>query len=78
MTGGVVYRGAGHPRATGAYLFGDYCAGGITALVAEGGRLIDTARLADQPAQVASFGTDADGEVYVLSLGGGVYRLDPA
>jgi glucose/arabinose dehydrogenase len=78
VTGGVVYRGAAIPALRGAHLFGDYCAGGITALVAEGGRLVGTTRLADEPAQVVSFGTDADGEVYVLSLGGGVYRLDPA
>ena len=32
----------------------------------------------DQPGQVVSFGTDAKGELYVVSLGGSIYRLDPA
>jgi hypothetical protein len=27
---------------------------------------------------VSSFGQDADGELYVLSLAQGVYRIDPA
>ena len=78
VTGGVVYRGAAIPALRGAYLFGDYCAAGISALVAEGGQLVDSARVSEEPGQVVSFGTDANGEVYVLSLSGGVFRLDPA
>ena len=27
---------------------------------------------------LSSFGTDADGELYALSLGGGVFRIAPA
>ena len=36
VTGGVVYRGEAIPALRGAYLFGDYCATGINALVADG------------------------------------------
>jgi glucose/arabinose dehydrogenase len=78
VTGGVVYRGSAIPALRGAYLFGDYCAAGVRALVADAEQVTDTRSLSDQPAQVVSFGTDADGEVYVVSLSGGIYRLDPA
>ncbi len=78
VTGGVVYRGEAIPAMRGAYLFGDYCATGINALVAEDGQLVDAATISDEPGQIVSFGTDAAGEVYVLSIGGSVFRLDPA
>jgi glucose/arabinose dehydrogenase len=78
VTGGVVYRGAAIPALQGAYLLGDYCATGITALVARDGQLVDAATISDEPGQIVSFGTDAAGEVYVVSIGGGVFRLDPA
>jgi glucose/arabinose dehydrogenase len=78
VTGGVVYRGAAIPALQGAYLLGDYCATGITALVAQDGQLVDAATISDEPGQIVSFGTDGAGEVYVVSIGGGVFRLDPA
>ena len=78
VTGGVVYRGEAIPALRGAYLFGDYCATGITALVAEDGQLVDAATISDEPGRIVSFGTDGAGEVYVVSIGGAVSRLDPA
>jgi glucose/arabinose dehydrogenase len=78
VTGGVVYRGEAIPALRGAYLLGDYCARAITALVAQDGELVDSATISDEPGQIVSFGTDSAGEVYVVSIGGGVFRLDPA
>ena len=78
VTGGFVYRGQAIPALQGAYVYGDYCAAGVRALVADGNQVTDRAVLSDQPGQVVSFGTDAKGELYVVSLSGSIYRLDPA
>jgi hypothetical protein len=50
----------------------------VRALVADGNQVTAQAVLSDQPEAVVSFGTDANGELYVVSLGGTIYRLDPA
>jgi glucose/arabinose dehydrogenase len=80
VAGGVVYRGSALPDLEGAYLFGDYCDARVRALVVDGGQVADDVDLGlDVPGgQLVSFGEDAAGEVYVLSLGGSVSRLDPA
>jgi glucose/arabinose dehydrogenase len=79
VTGGYRYRGKAIPALHGAYLFSDYCAGGVNALgVTAGGKLTGFKRLDDDPPTVSSFGIDQTGELYVLSLAGGVYRIDPA
>ena len=78
VTGGVVYRGAAIPALDGAYLFTDYCDGRLRAIRAEGGQTVDETTFDAEGANLISFGTDSSGEVYVLSLDGGIYRLDPA
>ena len=85
VTGGVVYRGAAIPALDGAYLFSDLCRAGIYALrattPADGiGHVTDVGVLAgaEDVGGVISFGTDADGEVYTLSLDGKIRRLEPA
>jgi glucose/arabinose dehydrogenase len=76
VTGGVVYRGAAIPQLDGAYLFADYCAGDLRALRAGGGGTTDEHTYDESVASPVSFGTDADGEVYVLSQDGGIFRID--
>jgi len=77
ITGGYVYRGTGIPDMAGRYLFGDYCSGDVWSLTKRG-----TAWAADELSfkvpQLASFGEDRDGNVYVLSQKGQVSRIDPA
>ena len=71
VTGGVVYRGAAIPGLVGAYLFTDYCDGRLRAIRAAGGQTVDERTFdAVSGASLVSFGTDAAGEVYVLSLDG--------
>ena len=79
VTGGYVYRGSAIPELYGAYVFADYEKGTVWAMT------VDTeGRLADGPVELAhqsglaSFGQDADGELYVLSLDGPLSRIDPA
>lgn len=78
VTGGYVYRGARMPGLRGSFVFADYCKGELRALVpgASGGGLRSVA-LGPTLDAVASFGQDAVGELYVLSLGSGLYRLEP-
>jgi glucose/arabinose dehydrogenase len=72
VVGGYVYRGQAVPSLRGRYLFGDYCDDVIWSLPAQGG----TPRV--EPISVtdlSSFGESLTGELYVVSLGGTVYRI---
>ncbi len=74
VTGGVVYEGRDAPSLAGSYLFADYCSGRLWALEPAAGAVVEIAR---SPRQVASFGTDARGEVYLLTFGGAILRIAP-
>ena len=72
VTGGYVYRGASVPALQGHYLYADFCSGKAWAF--------DT-RNPGFPREIgpvpdpSSFGEDEDGEVYVTSFDGHLYRL---
>jgi len=77
VTGGHVYRGGAIPALRGAYLFSDYCDGRIRALrVAPDGE-VEVADLGVRLPNVAAFGQDAAGELYVVSQQDGLWRLVP-
>lgn len=78
VAGGYVYRGSAIPDLRGAYLYGDYCGGWVRALRVRDGEVIDRADLGLDAAELLSFGQDADGELYVMTLGGRVDRIVPA
>jgi glucose/arabinose dehydrogenase len=81
VTGGEVYRGKAIPELDGVYFYADYC----TAIV----RSFRWARGAVYQhwnwkpvldpefklSTIASFGTDSDGELYVVTLDGAIYKL---
>jgi glucose/arabinose dehydrogenase len=79
ITGGVVYRGQAIPGLVGTYLFSDYCEGQLRGI-----RINEDTELAGEKTfdtggeEIVSFGVDAAGEVYVVSLGGTIYRVDAA
>ena len=81
ITGGVVYRGCRMPGYSGTYFYSDYCSGFVRAFRLEGGRPVDqrdfTAQLGPRR-NLSAFGTDADGEIYMLELGGSIYQIVPA
>ena len=77
VTGGVVYRGAELPWLAGAYLFADFCSGRVWALEARGEGW-EMRELAQLDAQIASFGVDAAGEVYLLTFREPILRLRAA
>jgi glucose/arabinose dehydrogenase len=78
VIGGFVYRGRRIPGLRGAYLYGDYCSGWVRAARFGGGKVSEQRDLGLQVSSLSSFGTDADGELYALSLGGDVFRIVPA
>jgi glucose/arabinose dehydrogenase len=78
ITGGHVYRGQAMPALQGRYFFSDFCAGTLMSLRLNGGKAQDIIGIADGLAslgQVASFGQDGMGEVYMLTLDGTVAKL---
>jgi glucose/arabinose dehydrogenase len=77
VTGGFVYRGEAVPALQGAYVFGDFCTGVLQALAPRPGRAPAHRELGPVVPSLASFGEDAAGELYALSLEGAVYRLVP-
>ena len=73
ITGGYVVRDPASPLA-GRYLYGDWCSGELrSARLSARGSSDD--RLEGVVPSVASFGEDAAGRVYAVSLGGPVFRL---
>jgi glucose/arabinose dehydrogenase len=76
ITGGYVVRDPGVPSVLGRYVYSDLCDGRIRAARLRAGRRTTGTPL-DLPrvSQVSSFGEDAAGRVYVVSLSGSVYRL---
>ncbi|MFN0134187.1 MAG: PQQ-dependent sugar dehydrogenase [Phycisphaerales bacterium] len=85
VIGGYVYRGRSMPWLRGTYFFADYCTASVRSLRHDAGVVHDlvdhTAELATPGLAIdgiASFGEDAEGEVYICDLGGGeVYKIVP-
>ena len=78
VTGGYVYRGTAIPGLRGYYLFADFGSGRVWAKKGPGGARYTLPGANGQVSQIASFGQDATGELYVVSLAGPVYRIVPA
>lgn len=76
ITGGYVYRGKKIPSLKGVYLYGDYCSGQILGLFATAKKGGYRSRLIINTSQnIASFGEGADGELYVVGLGGKIFKI---
>jgi glucose/arabinose dehydrogenase len=78
VTGGVVVRDPALPEWQGLYVYGDYCSGWIWGLYRDPSGAWQNRVLFQTEFQITSFGTGADGGVYVLDRAGGVYRLSRA
>ncbi|MBW3629562.1 MAG: PQQ-dependent sugar dehydrogenase [Gemmatimonadetes bacterium] len=77
VTGGYVYRGRRIPNLVGHYFYADYCRPGLRSF--HSSPAVTDQRLWDLPqaTQVSSFGQDSEGELYVLSHGGRVFKIVP-
>ena len=77
ITGGVVVRDRSLGRLYGRYLFGDYCKGRVQSARLSPGRARGVRRTSLRVPSLSSFGEDAQGRVYAISLDGAVHRLVP-
>jgi glucose/arabinose dehydrogenase len=77
ITGGVVVRDPGLPALRGRYVFGDLCRSRLETARLSPGRARAQRLTRLRVSQVSSFGEDARGRVYAVSLSGPVYRLAP-
>lgn len=75
VVGGFVYRGSAYPFLVGTYLFSDNCSSRIFAIDAASDGPSEPVEVGRVDANVGSFGEDADGELYVLTLEGFVLKL---
>ncbi len=77
VTGGYVVRDPALPSLLGKYLYGDFCQGIIYGARLSSSGAAGNARVSGLPqiAALSSFGEDARGRIYVVSLGGAVGRI---
>jgi len=66
IIGGYVYRGKAIPALQGLYVYGDYNVGWIAALGYDGTKITFDSQLMQTPLNIASFGEDRDGELYLV------------
>ena len=89
ITGGYVYRGSKIPALRGVYLYADFMVGTLWGLRYEKGKVTEDGVLVEAPKnptaepnkpptlrQIASFGEDGSGEVYILAYDGKIYELE--
>ncbi len=76
VTGGYVVRDPKLPALKGRYVYGDFCKGQLRSAKLSAGSARDDRSLGLKKIDnLASFGEDASGRVYVISLSGRVYRF---
>jgi len=75
ITGGYVYRGPALAQLAGVYLFGDTYSGTVWGALRDAAGTWQYERLFSTSYTISSFGEDLAGELYLLDLRGGVYRL---
>ncbi len=74
---GVVVRDSRLPALTGRFLYADLCLGEVIAVAPRGDELASARSLRLYRPGITSFGQDARGRVYLTTISGPVYRLDP-
>jgi glucose/arabinose dehydrogenase len=81
ISGGYPYRGRAIPELAGAYFYSDYCTALLRSFRMKDGKAVDhwdwkAALDPDwQLAKVSGFGQDQDGELYVISHEGPIYKI---
>jgi len=76
ITGGHVYRGKKVPSLQGFYIYADFVSGRVWALKYDGRNTPVNSLISHNPnLYPSSFGIDENGELYICSFDGNVYRL---
>jgi putative heme-binding domain-containing protein len=76
ITGGYVYRADKNSSFYGIYICGDYTSHRIFGVRQANRTLVDVRQIGMSPQNIASFGTDANGEIYIVGYEGMIYKLD--
>lgn len=77
VVGGHVYRGSRLAWLQGRYVFADLCGGDVYAAAVNQGRMPDVVwNLGVATTRPVGFAVDTQGELYVIDIESGVYRLD--
>ena len=71
VSGGYVYRGTKIPAVVGRYFYGDYCSGTVFSLEIADGRASGVRKEPFSLQGLSSFGEDAAGELYLMSVDSG-------
>jgi len=74
VIGGRVYRGSRLKALQGSYLYADFFSGFIWGLKRDGDKFKDR-WVCNSTEQIAGFGEDANGEIYLCAFDGNIYRL---
>jgi glucose/arabinose dehydrogenase len=83
VTGGYVYRGKKLPALEGTYFYADFCSAALRGFRWKDGKVTehyDWKRALDPEnkiSKISSFGEDADGELFVVSLDGEIFEHVP-
>jgi glucose/arabinose dehydrogenase len=77
VIGGLVVRDPRLPRLAGRFLYADYCLGELISVGVADGVLTTRTSLRLYRPSVSSFGEDGRRRVYLVTMNGPVYRLDP-
>lgn len=75
ITGGIVYTGGAIVELSGHFFYSDFCSGLIRSYAPATGEH-DWTPLTGEIASPAGFGVGGDGELYLVSHGGTIYRLE--
>ncbi len=78
ITGGYVYRGQRLPDLEGVYFYSDWCSGIIWAAYRNLDGEWKNQLFMRSGQQVASFGQDENGELYIVAYNGTILRFEPA
>lgn len=83
ITGGAVYRGSAIPALRGSYLYADYQSNTIWSIVYDRAKGMASAPVSlkqdiNNVTSIVAIRNGADGELYFISLMGGVYKLEAA
>jgi len=75
ITGGFTYYGSEMDSLRGAYIYGDFISGTIWALWLDEENVAENHELLDTDLMISSFGTDLNGELYIVDFQGKIYAL---
>ncbi|MBH0179053.1 MAG: glucose dehydrogenase [Nitrospira sp.] len=78
VTGGYVYRGTAIPSRVGTYFYADFCNGFVRSFRYQNGQATNQHEWSLlSRSGITSFGEDAQGELYLMTQGGSLFKIVP-